>query len=209
MTFHSMPLSSSKNAASASLTCSSRTSPHRPGPPWCGGPGRRPGRRRRRRRWRRRGRRPRAPFGRCSGWSRQTPTRLPGTPVPTLRLGAVPRGYARRREGTRPRGPLSDRPDGDRRAHRRPAADRAQPARSIVVDEHDHPIAVLPGSQVLRAMIPPYVQDDPALARVLDEEFADTICDKLAEHTVRELCPRTGLRCPSPTTTTRSSSSPR
>ena len=31
----------------------------------------------------------------------------------------------------------------------------------IVVDEHDHPIAVLPGSQVLRVMIPTYVQDDP------------------------------------------------
>jgi CBS domain-containing protein len=60
----------------------------------------------------------------------------------------------------------------------------------IVVDEHDHPIAVLPGSQVLRVMIPAYVQDDPALARVLDEEFADTICDRLAEHTVKELVPK-------------------
>lgn len=60
----------------------------------------------------------------------------------------------------------------------------------IVVDEHDHPIAVLPGSQVLRALIPRYVQDDPALARVLDEEFSDAICDKLAEHTVQELVPK-------------------
>ena len=46
----------------------------------------------------------------------------------------------------------------------------------IVVDDEDHPVAVLPGSQVLRAMIPSYVQDDPTLARVLDEEFADSIC---------------------------------
>ena len=60
----------------------------------------------------------------------------------------------------------------------------------IVVDEHAHPIAVLPGSQVLRALVPSYVQEDPALARVLDEEFADTICDKLADHTVRELVPK-------------------
>ena len=60
----------------------------------------------------------------------------------------------------------------------------------IVVDEQDHPIAVLPGSQVLRCLIPSYVQDDPALARVLDEEFADTISDKLAEHTVKELVPK-------------------
>lgn len=60
----------------------------------------------------------------------------------------------------------------------------------IVVDEQDHPVAVLPGSQVLRALIPQYVQDDPALARVLDEDFADSICDKLAEHTVQELVPK-------------------
>ena len=60
----------------------------------------------------------------------------------------------------------------------------------IVVDDDDHPLAVLPGSQVLRAMIPSYIQDDPTLARVLDEEFADSICDKLAEHSVRELVPK-------------------
>lgn len=60
----------------------------------------------------------------------------------------------------------------------------------IVVDDHEHPIAVLPGSQVLRVMIPRYVQDDPALARVLDEKFADQICAALADHTVRELVPK-------------------
>jgi CBS domain-containing protein len=60
----------------------------------------------------------------------------------------------------------------------------------IVVDEHDHPVAVLPGSQVLRVMIPPYVQDDPALARVLDEKFADSMCSALAERTVAELVPK-------------------
>lgn len=59
----------------------------------------------------------------------------------------------------------------------------------IVVDDVGHPQAVLPGSQVLRAMIPSYIQDDPTLARVLDEGFADSICDKLAEHSVRELVP--------------------
>jgi CBS domain-containing protein len=60
----------------------------------------------------------------------------------------------------------------------------------IVVDEQDHPIAVLPGSQVLRVMIPTYVQDDPALARVLDEAFADSMCASLSEHTVKELVPK-------------------
>ncbi len=60
----------------------------------------------------------------------------------------------------------------------------------IVVDERDHPLAVLPGSQVLRALIPSYIQDDPTLARVLDEGFSDAICDTLAEHTVEELVPK-------------------
>lgn len=60
----------------------------------------------------------------------------------------------------------------------------------IVVDADDRPVAVLPGSQVLRVMIPSYIQDDPALARVLDEGFADTICDKLADHKVAELVPK-------------------
>ncbi len=60
----------------------------------------------------------------------------------------------------------------------------------IVVDAQDHPVAVLPGSQVLRVMIPTYVQDDPALARVLDEDFADSMCASLSEHTVMELVPK-------------------
>ncbi len=60
----------------------------------------------------------------------------------------------------------------------------------IVVDDQDHPIAVLPGSQVLRVMMPTYVQDDPALARVLDETFADSMCATLSERTVKELVPK-------------------
>ena len=57
----------------------------------------------------------------------------------------------------------------------------------IVVDDNEHPIAVLPGSQVLRMMIPSYVQDDPALARVLDERFADNVHGELKRHLVRDL----------------------
>jgi CBS domain-containing protein len=59
----------------------------------------------------------------------------------------------------------------------------------IVVDEHGHPIAVLPGSQVMRALVPRYVQDDPTLAGVLEEEFADRLCDHLAQRQVAELIP--------------------
>lgn len=66
----------------------------------------------------------------------------------------------------------------------------------IVVDANDHPVAILPGSQVLRFLIPRYVQDDPALARVLDEEYADNLCDALAEKTVRDLLPKERVPLP-------------
>ena len=66
----------------------------------------------------------------------------------------------------------------------------------IVVDEHEHPLAILPGSQVLRMLIPRYVQDDPTLARVLDENFADHLCDKLGEKTVRDLMPTERMTLP-------------
>ena len=66
----------------------------------------------------------------------------------------------------------------------------------IVVDDHDHPIAVLPGSQVLRMVIPRYVQDDPTLARVLDEDFADQMCTLLAEKSVADLMPTDKIPLP-------------
>lgn len=57
----------------------------------------------------------------------------------------------------------------------------------IVVDGSDRPIAVLPGSRLLRSIIPRYVQDDPALARVYDEGHADRLCARLAERRVADL----------------------
>ena len=60
----------------------------------------------------------------------------------------------------------------------------------IVVDDNEHPIAILPGSQVLRMLIPRYVQDDPTLARVLDEDFADKIYEALGDKSVHDLLPQ-------------------
>jgi len=60
----------------------------------------------------------------------------------------------------------------------------------IVVDDHEHPLAILPGSQVLRMLIPRYVQDDPTLARVVDEDFADKMYEALADKSVRDLLPK-------------------
>jgi CBS domain-containing protein len=66
----------------------------------------------------------------------------------------------------------------------------------IVVDDNEHPLAVLPGSQVLRMLIPRYVQDDPTLARVLDEDFADKLSEALAEKTVHDLMPQDKVELP-------------
>ena len=57
----------------------------------------------------------------------------------------------------------------------------------IVCDERGAPHSVLPGSQVLRFLIPGYVQDDPSLARVYDEAHADRLCASLAGRTVADL----------------------
>ena len=43
----------------------------------------------------------------------------------------------------------------------------------IVVDGAGRPLTILPGTQVLRMAVPRYCQDDPALARVIDEAAAD------------------------------------
>jgi CBS domain-containing protein len=66
----------------------------------------------------------------------------------------------------------------------------------IVVDANEHPIAILPNSQVLRVMIPGYVQDDPTLARVLDEAYADQISDVLSQRTVADMLPRDRVTLP-------------
>ncbi|MFB4271358.1 CBS domain-containing protein [Nonomuraea sp. GTA35] len=59
----------------------------------------------------------------------------------------------------------------------------------IVVDEQGMPLSVLPGTQVLRLAVPDYCQEDPALARVVDEEHADRFLRSLADRTVREALP--------------------
>jgi CBS domain-containing protein len=59
----------------------------------------------------------------------------------------------------------------------------------IVVDEVGRPWTVLPGTQVLRMAVPAYCQDDPALARVIDEAEADLLLSGLAGRTVRQCLP--------------------
>ncbi len=59
----------------------------------------------------------------------------------------------------------------------------------VVTDAQGHPYAVLPESQVLRFAIPRYVQEDPSLARVYDEDASDRLGARLSGVTVRELLP--------------------
>lgn len=59
----------------------------------------------------------------------------------------------------------------------------------IVVDDRGLPSSILPGTQVLRLAVPGYCQDDPALARVVDEQHADAFLTSLAGRTVREALP--------------------
>jgi hypothetical protein len=64
----------------------------------------------------------------------------------------------------------------------------------IVVNEYDHPTAVLPASQLLRLLIPRYIQDDPTLARVLEESQADTFAAGLDGKTVADLLKQEKLK---------------
>ncbi len=59
----------------------------------------------------------------------------------------------------------------------------------LVIDEDGKPFAVLPASQVVRFIVPSYVQDDPSLAGVLNESTADHAADKLGNKTVRQVLP--------------------
>lgn len=59
----------------------------------------------------------------------------------------------------------------------------------IVTDSSGQPFAVLPASQVVRFIVPSYIQDDPSLAGVLNESMADKAADKLGRKAVRDVLP--------------------
>ncbi|WP_432868134.1 CBS domain-containing protein [Microbispora rosea] len=59
----------------------------------------------------------------------------------------------------------------------------------VVVDETGTPLTILPGPEVLRLAVPAYCQDDPALARVVDEAHADTFLQAVNGRKVRDALP--------------------
>lgn len=59
----------------------------------------------------------------------------------------------------------------------------------IVVDDESRPVTILAGTQVLKLAVPQYCQDDPALARVIDESAADVFLRGLGTRTVADSLP--------------------
>jgi CBS domain-containing protein len=66
----------------------------------------------------------------------------------------------------------------------------------VVVTADGQLCAVLPASEVVRFIVPSYVQDDPLLAGVLAESMADRAAEQLGGKTLRELLPRHQLTLP-------------
>ena len=66
----------------------------------------------------------------------------------------------------------------------------------VVVTADGQLYAVLPASEVVRFIVPSYVQDDPLLAGVLAESMADRAAEKLGGKTLRELLPQHQLTLP-------------
>src|SRR4051812_45900612 len=59
----------------------------------------------------------------------------------------------------------------------------------VVCEPDGRPSRILPGSQVLRFVVPRYVQDDAALARVLSGRASERLPEALSGRTVRDLLP--------------------
>lgn len=60
----------------------------------------------------------------------------------------------------------------------------------VVTDTSGKPVTILPASQVVRLLVPQYVQEDPSLAGVLSESMADRVADKLGGKNVEAVLPK-------------------
>jgi CBS domain-containing protein len=66
----------------------------------------------------------------------------------------------------------------------------------VVTDSSGSPYAVLPASQVVRFIVPTYVQDDPSLAGVINESWADRAAQKLGNKKVHDVLPEHLINVP-------------
>lgn len=60
----------------------------------------------------------------------------------------------------------------------------------LVLDSDGTPYAVVPGSQLVRQLVPEYVMEDLLLAAVIDDRYADGLTEDLAGKSVAEWIPR-------------------
>src|ERR1700744_4017874 len=66
----------------------------------------------------------------------------------------------------------------------------------VIVTADGQLYAVLPAYEVVRFIVPSYVQDDPLLAGVLAESIADRAAEKLGGKTLRQLLSQHQLTLP-------------
>ena len=66
----------------------------------------------------------------------------------------------------------------------------------VVTDPQGRPLTILPASEVVRLLVPAYIQDDPSLAGVLGEQAADRIADKLGGKSVEQVLPKSAPHMP-------------
>jgi CBS domain-containing protein len=59
----------------------------------------------------------------------------------------------------------------------------------VVTHASEAPYAVLPASQVVRFIVPGYIQEDPGLAAVFSESMADHAAEKLRGKMIRDMLP--------------------
>ncbi|MFJ8533583.1 CBS domain-containing protein [Streptomyces sp. NPDC093591] len=50
----------------------------------------------------------------------------------------------------------------------------------LVVDSAGQPYAAVPACDLIRALVPGYIREDPVLAEVIDEQHADHLCQAVA-----------------------------
>ncbi|MCJ1676958.1 CBS domain-containing protein [Streptomyces sp. APSN-46.1] len=66
----------------------------------------------------------------------------------------------------------------------------------LVLDAEGTPYAAVPGSQLVRQLVPAYVMEDPLLAPVIDERHAQAMAEDLVGKTVAEWLPARTFKPP-------------
>lgn len=66
----------------------------------------------------------------------------------------------------------------------------------VVVDEHGEVVTCLSSVDLVRLVLPRYLHDEPGLARVFGEEYADRMCAKLVDTPVRAVVDEAVNRIP-------------